>query len=977
MQLRSLICAVGAVVTGAVVAPVLAQERQVPPMPVIVAPEARIPIEIRRVDVRAEIAGLQARTRIELEVLNRNGRELEGELQFPIGPRQAVTGFALDINGELRPAVPVEKAKGRQVFEDVTRTRVDPALLESTGGNNYKLRIYPLPAGGTRRVVLELAETLERAGEQRQASYQLPLAFLTKVEQLDVVVNVVGVKPGQVTASLGASKVDVSGRWAWRSGTEVRLSRRDHEQDGVLKVAVAADRDAAFVSTGDYRGAHYFYAELPAPALKAAVRPRPASVGIVWDASGSGANRDQSREFALMDAYFRRLADAPVRVTLVVVRDVAEPVKEFVVEKGDWQALRTHLKAQAFDGATNLGQMRAPVGVDLALLFTDGLGNGADPLPESTVPLYAINSAIRANASRLRSVAERSGGDYLDLARIDTARALNDLASVRPRLVELDADHAGELVAASAYAQDGYVSVAGVLKAPQSALNLEWQAADGKRTTQTVQISAKDDAATEGGLPLAALRWAGLSLQALEEEPARNRAAIRRLGTRFGLATGETSLIVLDAVEDYARHEIEPPASLLPQYRKILAATTREREQAKTRRMDNLVARFNQRIEWWEKDFPKDKPARKQAKAKREEIGYAESGIAVSQERRRSAPAPAVASGVLAFSNATRDEMAPEEKSDDSAAREHRSPTIHLQKWEPNAPYVARLKASSNPLLYAAYLDEKPSYTQSTAFFLDVADMLQARGQESLALRVVSNLAEMNLEDRHILRILAYRLLQAKRVDLALPVLERVRDLAPDEPQSWRDLALALDASGKHQAAIDHLWEVAVGQWNARFADIELTALIELNAILARMKASGATPDVSRLDARLVRDMPMDLRVVLGWDADNTDIDLWVIDPNGEKAFYGNQLSYQGGRVSRDFTGGYGPETYELRKAKPGSYTVKAQFYGHNQQIVAGATTLMLKLSTGFGRADQKEEMVTLRLSGQKDEVLVGTFEVK
>lgn len=977
MQLRSLMCAVGAVLAGAAMAPVFAQERQVPPMPVIVAAEARIPIEIKRVDVRAEIAGLQARTRIELEVLNRNARELEGELQFPIGPRQTVTGFALDINGELRPAVPVEKAKGRQVFEDVTRTRVDPALLESTGGNNYKLRIYPLPAGGTRRVVLELAETLERAGEQRPASYQLPLAFPGKVEQLDVVVNVVGVKPGQVTASLGASKVDVGGRGLWRSGTEVKLSRRDHEQDAVLNVAVAADRDASFVSTGDYRGAHYFYAELPAPALKHAVRPRPASLGIVWDASGSGANRDQAREFALMDAYFRRLADARVRVALVVVRDVAEPVKEFVVEQGDWQALRAYLKAQAFDGATNLGQMRAPAGVDLALLFTDGLGNyGADPLPESAVPLYAINSAIRANASRLRSVAERSGGDYLDLARVDTARALGSLTSVRPRLVELDADHAGELVAASRYAQDGYVSVAGVLKAPQSALNLEWLAADGKRTTQTVQISARDDAATAAALPLAALRWAGLNLQALEEEPARNRAAIRRLGTRFGLATGETSLIVLDAVEDYARHEIEPPASLLAQYHKILAATTREREQAKTRRIDNLVARFNQRIEWWEKDFPKNKPTKKKAEAKREEGDYAVQGNAVAQERRRSAPAPAVASGVLALTNATRDEMAPEYKREESAGQQT-APTIHLQKWEANAPYVARLKASSNQSLYAAYLDEKPSYTQSTAFFLDVADMLHARGQTALALRVVSNLAEMNLEDRHILRILAYRLVQAQRVDLALPVLERVRDLAPDEPQSWRDLALALEASGQHQAAIDHLWEVVVGQWHARFADIELTALVELNAILARMKASGATPDVSRLDARLVRAMPMDLRVVLGWDADNTDIDLWVIDPNGEKAFYGNQLSYQGGRVSRDFTGGYGPETYELRKAKPGTYTVKAQFYGHNQQIVAPATTLMLKLSTGFGRADQKEEMVTLRLNGQKDEVLVGRFEVK
>jgi tetratricopeptide (TPR) repeat protein len=235
----------------------------------------------------------------------------------------------------------------------------------------------------------------------------------------------------------------------------------------------------------------------------------------------------------------------------------------------------------------------------------------------------------------------------------------------------------------------------------------------------------------------------------------------------------------------------------------------------------------------------------------------------------------------------------------------------------------------------------------------------------------------MNLEDRHILRILAYRLLQAERVDLALPVLERVLALAPDEPQSWRDLGLALQAAGRPQQAIEYLWEVVARPWHQRFADIELTALSELNAIVARLRADGIETDVSRIDDRLLQNMPLDLRVVLGWDADNTDIDLWVIDPNGEKAFYGNPLTYQGGRMSQDFTGGYGPETFELRQAKPGTYTVKAQFYGHNQQIVAPATTLMLKLSTAFGTAAQKNEMVTLRLSGAKDEVTVGRFEIK
>jgi len=40
------------------------------------------------------------------------------------------------------------------------------------------------------------------------------------------------------------------------------------------------------------------------------------------------------------------------------------------------------------------------------------------------------------------------------------------------------------------------------------------------------------------------------------------------------------------------------------------------------------------------------------------------------------------------------------------------------------------------------------------------------------------------------------------------------------------------------------------------------------------------------------------------------------------------------------------------------------------------ATTVMLRLTTGFDRADRKEELTSLRLSGRSDMVTVGTFEV-
>ncbi len=125
--------------------------------------------------------------------------------------------------------------------------------------------------------------------------------------------------------------------------------------------------------------------------------------------------------------------------------------------------------------------------------------------------------------------------------------------------------------------------------------------------------------------------------------------------------------------------------------------------------------------------------------------------------------------------------------------------TIQLKKWEPDAPYSARLRQA--PDVYRVYLDERPSYAHSTAFFLDAADILFEKGESVLALRVLSNLAEMGLENRDILRILTYRLLQAQRPALAIPLLRKVVALAPDEPQSYRDLGLALAADRRYRGS--------------------------------------------------------------------------------------------------------------------------------------------------------------------------------
>ena len=913
------------------------------------------PVRLQSVRVDAEIAGGVALTRVEMTFFNPNSRQLEGELQFPLLEGQAIVGFALDVNGKLREAVPVDKARGQAVFEDIRRQRVDPGLLQATQGNNFKLRIYPLLPGKTRTVAIRYSEPLAAANGRRQ--YRLPLDYGSTVSEFSLRVQVTG-----AAQAPSASRDDLVFR---RLGDDWvgKMERNQFSARGVLELSVAA-LPGVVTHTQDFDGKTYFHAEIPALAASAA-RPAPRTVAIAWDSSGSGAERNHDREFALLDAYFRWMRDGDVH--LVRLRDAAEPPELFRIKGGNWRELRRALETTVYDGATRLGAFAAPGEAEEVLLFSDGLQNfGEGRLAANGKPLYAVSAALKTDSGVLRGLADQSGGRYLDLSAMTPREAAARITRSWTRIAAVEAEGATQIVRESAYPRAGRIALAGVLLQKDARLRIRLIRPDGREQTLEVRLRAAQRPGT-----LAAGLWARLRLAELEGDYEFNRGEIRRLGRNFGMVTRETSLIVLETVQDYVRHEIAPPAELRAEFDRQMQFAAQRRDLDRRAHLERIVKLFEQKQAWWNREFPKgDKPAPiaklKDLRQDRAPESRQENGPQTMEQARR-APAPASAPMVSGAVSA----MAKKASDDLSTVN---AITIQLKPWSPDAPYARRLREAAPGDAYRIYLDEKPGYASSTAFFLDAADLLLEKGQAALAIRVLSNLAEMDLENRHILRILGYRLLQAGRAELAIPVFRKVLELSPDEPQSWRDLGLALAADRQYQKAVDALYEVVTRPWHGRFPEIELITLAELNAVVA---GTAEKLDLARIDPRLLKNLPLDLRVVLTWDADDTDIDLWVTDPNGEKAFYGNRLTYQGGRNSLDFTGGYGPEEFSLKNAKPGKYKVEAQFYGHRQQVVAGATTLQVKLATRFGTPQAKEQLITLRLKGQSEVVYVGEFTVQ
>ena len=118
-------------------------------------------------DVRVVILDGFARTEIEEVFQNDTSQVLEGRYVFPLPPDATISRLALWVGSNLVEGEIVEKKRAAAVFneivEDTVRPR-DPALLEWVAGGDLSLRIFPIPAKSSRRVLLAYNQALAESG---------------------------------------------------------------------------------------------------------------------------------------------------------------------------------------------------------------------------------------------------------------------------------------------------------------------------------------------------------------------------------------------------------------------------------------------------------------------------------------------------------------------------------------------------------------------------------------------------------------------------------------------------------------------------------------------------------------------------------------------------------------------------------------------------------------------------------------------
>ena len=648
------------------------------------------------------------------------------------------------------------------------------------------------------------------------------------------------------------------------------------------------------------------------------------------------------------------------------------------MKNGNWQALKSHLENLPYDGATDGNAIDFNLKTDEILLFSDGIFNFGskdfsvnDAVKQAKTPITVVNASAVANTPKMQYLANATGGSFIDLTTLTTEQALKAAQTVPFQLLDIEVKN-GKI--ANIFPQKGTViskgnfTLAGELQTKEASLILSFGYPKNVILQKEIHLATNPDAS---GSEFELLRriWAEKQIAQLEREGAEQKQ-IDAVGREYSIVTEGNSLIVLETVEDYVRYRITPPKELQMEYSKRLANQEKQKEDSAKRILENVIAQSAEQSKWWNTQYPLKDSKSKNKAVIMEEVVYPIDNNAIADVAAVEAPSMERSASKEVSSNA----MAKRATAPRSTPAPASVPTskIELNAYNPDTPYLKVMEYTEYAKAVETYYKLKKEYGNTPSFYVDVADYFFKKGNHEQAILVVSNLAELSLDDPQLLRMLGYKLSNYSAKKEAVQVFRKVAQLREEEPQSFRDLGLALAEDAQYNEAAKNLYRVVTNEWSSRFGDVQLVTLNDLNSLIARHQGI----DVSYIDKRLLKKEPVDVRVVLSWDTDNCDMDLWVTDPKDEKCYYQNTLTYLGGKISHDVTQGYGPEEFMLKKAENGKYKVQVDYFGTHSQKQLMPVSLRITFYTHFGTPQQKQEETTVRLSNAKEVIEVGAFQV-
>ncbi len=908
---------------------------------------------LTKIEAKAVIDGPLAFTELHLYFKNPEARVREGRFAVTLPDEAALSRFAMENDGQWMEAEVVPKMVARRAYEDFLHRRQDPALLEKADGNEFTARVFPIPAGGEKHLVLSYSQEL------REDQYALPLRGLAAVGAVDAQVMVID--------ALGKSST-------------ATLSQKQWKPDRDFTVAVPA----AAVMGGGFMVARATV-ELPS----AADPVTEATILVDSSASRALGYRDQ---VANVRALIGALAAQQPGLIIEVAAFDQETVSMYRgAARGFGEAQEKALAQRPPLGASDLGQALTwakgksrgrvivisdgmnTAGADAAALPALARGVGAQRL--DVVLAGGLRDAKLA-ASLTQAGLPRAGA-VLDLSRgaAEVARRLSLATQTQVPIAVTGASWSWPTSLAAAQPGDRVVVFAKMTKPGPVELRI-----GATKRTVTPRAASAPLLARAGARAVISELETKLAAETKDDVRTKLRAELSAMSVRHRVLSSETAMLVLESESDYERYQIPRnslsdilvvgPAGVTLAHRKapvLMAVDPPAKQQPARGGKDKFaiggpggrdpsprdgdlrseLAEEEKREEGAtgsamptdDASLEADMAARPSATANR--VGAA---AAPSSEPPPPPPPPPPSPRVAAEPEPSRRSQSAHNGRMMSERRPSTSSADMPMETESRGPepligeLAEIMKAlegkRTDEALRKAWAWRNRELGDALAL-IGLGEALEAKGDKRQAARAYGSIIDLFPARADLRRFAGQRLerLGAPARALVLDTYRRALADRPDHLTGYRLLAFALVRSGALAEAFDTVEKGLRQSYpGGRFSGGDQILREDAGLIAAAWiaKEPGRRGELTKRLTALgssVSTSPS-TRFVLYWETDANDVDFHIRDARGGHAFYSNPNLPSGGGLYRDVTTGYGPECFTIPGVpQAGPYRLSINYY--------------------------------------------------
>ena len=249
--------------------------------------------EIRDVSIDARVREQVAEVQVSQTFYNPGSAVIESEYLFPLPEEGAIQNFVLMVDGKEMPGRLLPKEEARRIYEEIVRTKRDPALLEYMGRGLFRTSVFPIPPGAERKVTLRYTQLLKRERDVVEFVYPLSTQRFTSkpIQRLNLAMRIESKEP---IKSIYSPIYDAVIRRDGEREAKVDLTLRDTVPSSDFKLVYTLAEGSIGATVLSYRpdGDDGYFLLLASPQVKPAdEKPRPKSVVFVLDRSGSMAGK--------------------------------------------------------------------------------------------------------------------------------------------------------------------------------------------------------------------------------------------------------------------------------------------------------------------------------------------------------------------------------------------------------------------------------------------------------------------------------------------------------------------------------------------------------------------------------------------------------------------------------------------------------------------------------------------------------------